>query len=153
MEAAIKSELFDEVMVSTDDKEIAAIAQNYGANIPFMRSEKNSDDFTTTANVLIEVLQDYERKIQKKYDIVCCIYPTAPFVTAEKLKNAFRMFHNSKAEALHSVVQYSYPPKEVLQLIRDIYHTVNLSLQIQDHRIFNLFSMMPDNFILCIDRL
>ena len=59
IEAALRSKLFDEVMVSTDDEEIAKIAVQNGANVPFMRSKKNSDDFATTAEVLIEVIESY----------------------------------------------------------------------------------------------
>ena len=87
IEAALKSSIFDEVMVSTDDVEIADIAKTYGATVPFMRSEKNSDDFATTRDVILEVLDSYSEQGQV-FDSVCCIYPTAPFVTAEKLRAA-----------------------------------------------------------------
>src|SRR5690606_4047601 len=79
IEAALKSGLFDEVMVSTDDDEIAEIGRKYGAVVPFKRSEKNADDFATTVDVLIEVLEEYNA-LGKKYKNICCIYPTAPFV-------------------------------------------------------------------------
>ena len=60
IEAAINSKVFDEVMVSTDDEEIADIARKYGANVPFMRSEKTSNDYATTADVLLEVIEEYK---------------------------------------------------------------------------------------------
>ena len=88
IEAAIKSKFFDEVMVSTDDEEIAKVAKKYGALVPFMRSEKNSGDFATVADVMREVLLEYKKR-GAEYDYFFCIYPTAPFVTAEKLKNVF----------------------------------------------------------------
>ena len=78
IEKAINSKLFDKVMVSTDDKEIADISKNYGAEVPFFRSKKNSDDFSTTPDVLIEVLETY-KKLNEEFDFGCCIYPTAPF--------------------------------------------------------------------------
>ena len=73
IEAALKSGLFDEVMVSTDDEEIADIARNAGANVPFMRSAETSTDTATTADVLLEVFDNYE-KMGRKFDIACCIY-------------------------------------------------------------------------------
>lgn len=110
IEAALKSELFDEVMVSTDSEEIADIARKYGANVPFMRSEKTSGDYATTRDVLMEVLAEY-KKIDRTFDYMVCLYPTAPFVTPEKLKSAVQKFHESNASLLIPVVQFSYPPQ------------------------------------------
>ena len=81
IEAALSSRLFDHVMVSTDDTEIAEIAKKYGAEVPFFRSEATSGDFATTNDVLAEVLAEYEKR-DMHFDVACCIYPTAPFVTA-----------------------------------------------------------------------
>lgn len=114
IEAALKSRIFDEVMVSTEDAEIAAIAKKYGAVIPFMRSEKTANDYATTEDVLIEVLNEYE-KIGKIFDEVCCIYPTAPFVTASKLLKAKEILDtNTSADSVMPVVQYSFPPQRGL---------------------------------------
>lgn len=110
IKAALDSDVFDEVMVSTDDEEIANISRQYGATIPFMRSKKNSNDYATTADVLVEVLQCY-KELGQVFDVVTCIYPAAPFVTSSKLKNAVNMLINSEADALMPVVQYSYPPQ------------------------------------------
>ena len=110
IEAAVKSKLFDEVMVSTDDLEIAETAKKYGANIPFMRSEKNSDDYATTADVLKEVLEEYSKRNQQ-FEWICCIYPTAPFVTAEKLQKSFEYLQKHSADSLIPVVKFSYPPQ------------------------------------------
>lgn len=113
IEAALQSELFDVVMVSTDDEEIAAIAKEYGAEVPFYRSEKTADDFATTNDVLLEVLAEYEKRGQH-FDICVCIYPTAPFVTAEKLKAAVEQLELSDADSLIPVVAFSYPPQRAL---------------------------------------
>ena len=110
IEAALKSELFDEVMVSTDSDEIADVSRKYGANVPFMRSAKNSDDYSGTCDVLMEVVNDY-KKLGKEFDIVCCIYPTAPFVTAEKLTEVNNKFEREGASAIIPVVRFSYPPQ------------------------------------------
>ncbi|MBO6178685.1 MAG: pseudaminic acid cytidylyltransferase [Selenomonadaceae bacterium] len=110
IEAALKSELFDEVMVSTDDEEIANVARKYGANVPFMRSEKNSDDFATTADVLKEVIAEYKKRGQS-FEYMCCIYPTAPFVTAKCLRESFDCMIEKNGNALNPVVRFSYPPQ------------------------------------------
>lgn len=117
IEAALESGSFDEVMVSTDDEEIAEIARKAGANVPFMRSEKTSGDFATTADVLMEVFEEYE-KCGKHFDKACCIYPTAPFVTGEKLKNAMDKLTHEQADVVIPVVDFSYPPQRAF-IIKD----------------------------------
>ncbi len=110
IEAALESGLFEEVMVSTDDEEIAEIAKKAGASVPFMRSAKTSDDYATTDDVLIEVLEKYE-KMGRDFAYMACIYPTAPFVTAEKLKEAFRLLKENNASGVMPVVRFSFPPQ------------------------------------------
>lgn len=109
IQAALKAEIFDEVMVSTDDAEIAEIARTYGASVPFMRSSEKANDFATTADVLLEVIKEY-KKIGKEYEYICCIYPTAPFVTADKLKNAVRILADTSVQTVMPVVEFSFPP-------------------------------------------
>lgn len=113
IEAAIGAGIFDTVMVSTEDEEIAEIAKQYGAEVPFFRSEETSGDFATTNDVLLEVLAEYENRGQH-FDIGCCIYPTAPFVTADKLKMAAEKLTNSDADTLIPVVSFSYPPQRAM---------------------------------------
>jgi len=113
IEAAIKSEIFDEVMISTDDEEIAEIARSFGATVPFMRSEATSNDYATTSDVLAEVFNEYE-KIGKQFTHACCIYPTAPFVTGEKLKNAMTKLIEDEADCVMPVVRFSFPPQRCL---------------------------------------
>lgn len=109
IEAARKSGIFDTVMVSTDDDKIAEIAKNAGAEVPFMRSAETSNDYATTADVLMEVLEKYkERGI--RYENACCIYPTAPFVTGNKLRRAMDMLVNEKKDSVMPVVPFSFPP-------------------------------------------
>lgn len=117
IQAALDAGIFDEVMVSTDSEEIAEIARLYGANVPFMRSEKTADDHATTNDVLKEVLTEYEKRGQT-FDVVVCIYPTAPFVTAEKLRNAVRLMEEKGADGVTPVVRFSFPPQRAL-VIRD----------------------------------
>ena len=110
IEAALESGIFDEVMVSTDSEEIAEIANRYGAKVPFLRSDETSSDSATTADVLSEVLDEYE-KTGKKFRYMCCIYPTAPFVTDEKLKKAYEMIKQEHINQVMPVVAFSFPPQ------------------------------------------
>jgi len=102
-----ESRLFDEVMVSTDDLEIAEIAKSYGASVPFLRSEENSNDFATTADVLKEVLHSY-KKVGKEFDYICCVYPTAPFVSAKRLIQGFEILKNG-ADSVLPILSFDYP--------------------------------------------
>lgn len=108
IKAAIESEVFDEVMVSTDDEEIAEVAKQYGANIPFLRSKETSNDFATTADVINEVLDRYG-DLDRKFDVVCCIYATAPFITSERLQQASKMIERRDFDSAFSCVAFSYP--------------------------------------------
>ncbi len=110
IQAALTADVFDEVMVSTDSEKIAEIAKRTGANVPFLRSEETSGDFATTADVLLEVLDRYQ-KMGKVFDFIFCIYPTAPFVTAEKLKNAMALLREKNAKKVMPMVAYSSPPQ------------------------------------------
>lgn len=110
IEAAIESKLFDEVMVSTDDVEIAEIARSCGAKVPFARSEKNANDFATTVDVLVEVLESYKARNQT-FETACCIYPTAPFVSAEILQKSYQMLLNEGFESVYPIQRFSFPPQ------------------------------------------
>ncbi len=108
IEAAIASDLFDEVMVSTDDAEIAEIAVKYGAKVPFMRSPINSDDFAGTAEVLVEVLNDYSKK-NTLFEYACCIYPTAPLIKVKNIIDGLDLLLRNKFTSVFPVCAFSYP--------------------------------------------
>lgn len=110
IQAALDSGVFDEVMVSTDSEQIAEVAREFGASVPFYRSEATSDDYATTADVLMEVLGEYA-KLGQEFEYFSCLYPTAPFVTGTKLKNAFEELCSNHGECLIPVVRFSYPPQ------------------------------------------
>lgn len=114
IEAALKSGLFDEVMVSTDDEEFAEVAKKYGASVPFLRSAATANDYATTVDVLIEVVDTY-RKQGKEFDNICCLYSTAPFVTPERLKEAFCKLSDN-VDGCFTVVEYSYPIQRSLKI-------------------------------------
>lgn len=111
IEAARSSGAFEEVMVSTDDPEIAGIAVKYGASVPFFRSEATANDYASTDDVIMEVLKTYEER-GEHFDNFCCIYPTAPFVTGERLKQAMDLLADS--DSVMPVVPFSYPPQRGL---------------------------------------
>ncbi len=115
IKAALNSDVFDEVMVSTEDEEIADIARKYGAKVPFMRSRETSDDYATTADVVAEVLDSY-KETGRKFDVFACIYPTAPFINGRKLADAVKLLDS--ADAVISVVKYDFPPQRAF-VIRD----------------------------------
>lgn len=117
IEAALQSGIFDEVMVSTEDEEIAAIARKAGAAVPFLRSERTANDFATTAEVLEEVLAEYQKHGQE-FDAFCCIYPTAPFITAKRLQEGMRLLQEKEADSIMPVVSFSFPPQRSL-VVRD----------------------------------
>lgn len=110
IKAAIDSGIFDEVMVSTDDEEIAGIAKQAGAKVPFMRSADAANDYATTTDVIGEVLKQY-KEIGLEFEYACCIYPTAPFVTKELLLQAQKLVEKEGADSCFPVIQFSFPPQ------------------------------------------
>jgi N-acylneuraminate cytidylyltransferase len=118
IEAALKSGVFNEVMVSTDDDEIAEIAKKYGAVVPFKRSAETSNDTATTTDVIIEVFNEYKKR-GFNFDYACCIYPTAPFIKPENLKSGFEIMLKENTDAAIPVVKYSYPIQRALEIGAD----------------------------------
>ena len=115
IEAALQSGCFSTVMCSTDDEEIAAIAKQYGAEVPFYRSPETSNDYATTADVLKEVIAEYEKR-GFTFDYFCCLYPTAPFVSPEKIRYGYDMMIEKNANGAMPVVQFSYPIQRALKI-------------------------------------
>lgn len=120
IETALGCELFEEVMVSTEDKEIADIAKQYGASVPFFRSEENASDYATTVEVLVEVIDDFSKE-KKAFENICCIYPTAPFVSVEDLKEGFKLLKS--ADSALPVVEFDFPIMRAFQ--KDDNHDIN----------------------------
>lgn len=115
IETAIGSGLFQEVMVSTDDDNIAAIAQEYGAKVPFMRSAQNANDYATTRDVLIEVLESYQQ-LGLSFDKACCIYPTAPFVSISMLSKSLTLLDTKKYATVFPVSPFGSPIQRALKI-------------------------------------
>jgi len=108
IKAALDSGLFNKIIVSTDDPEIAAIARDYGAEVPFMRPEELSDDHTTTVPVIAHAI----RTLQSQDDVIeaaCCIYATAPFVRAEDIQHAYQSLIEHRKDYAFPVTTYPFP--------------------------------------------
>lgn len=93
IEAALNSGLFSEVVVSTDDSEIAEISKAYGALVPFVRSEKNSDDFSGPGDVVLEVLNKY-KAMGREFEYGCCLYATSPLTTISRINQGLELLKN-----------------------------------------------------------
>lgn len=115
IETAIKSGLFNRIIVSTDSKEIVEIAEKYGAEAPFLRSQQNSDDYAPIADVIDEVLETLKAK-GKIYDYVCCIFPAAPLVTVSDLKMGFELIKEKGFSSVRPVVEFSFPIQRSFRL-------------------------------------
>lgn len=113
IDAALESELFDEVMVSTDDQEIAEVAKKFGAEVPFMRSEKTSNDYATTAEVLLEVVEMYQHG-GITFEQLCCLYPCVPLLSSKTLVQAYHAFQGY--DALMPVCRYDMPVEWAMQI-------------------------------------
>jgi N-acylneuraminate cytidylyltransferase len=134
IQAAIDSGLFDEVMVSTDDLEIADIAKKYGAKVPFMRSEKNSDDFATTFDVIKEVINYYKEQ-SIEFDNLCCLYSCAPFVNPKVLLGAYNQLTKKKFDIVFPIIPFSFPIQRALRVNQGKVSMIledNLNIRSQD---------------------
>ncbi len=115
IQCAQNSQLFDRIIVSTDDEEIAAVAESFGAEVPFFRSSKNADDYATTSEVLIEVLEQL-----KEQDTVpewaCCIYPTTPLLHSTDLTNAYDLFKARETDVVLAATAFDFPIQRAFEL-------------------------------------
>jgi pseudaminic acid cytidylyltransferase len=113
--AALKSGLFKEVMVSTDDESIAQVALRCGAAVPFRRSAATSGDHATSADVLLEVLGEYRRQ-GCQFEEACLLYATAPYVTPDLLSRAYALLRSRGADSVLPVVRFAYPIQRALRV-------------------------------------
>ena len=119
IQAALNSGCIDEVWVSTDDDEIAAIAQSYGAKIPFIRPANLADDFATTADVMQHAVQAYQTQYQQLPNYVCCLYATAPFVQQQDLLKGFELIQTKSLNYVFSATSYPFPIQRAIKLDKD----------------------------------
>ena len=119
IEVALQSGLFEEVMVSTDEHEIAEIAVRYGAKVPFYRSAEASGDQATTMDVIKEVKSEYQKQFSREFDLICCIYPAAPLIKSEYLKNGLDLLLSSNYDCVFPIVAFGYPVWRGLEITHE----------------------------------
>lgn len=116
IEAALNSGCFDKVIVSTDDQEIADVAKQFGAEVPFIRPDNVSDDYATTADVLLHAIEWYEEK-GLVIEQLCCIYATAPFIEISDIKNTYDIWlKDSTADYCFPVCEFPFPIQRAVKL-------------------------------------
>jgi pseudaminic acid cytidylyltransferase len=115
IELAKESKLFDDIIVSTDDIEIASLAKKFGANVPFFRSKENSTDFATTYDVLEEVIKKFEEN-NIYFENVCCIYPCTPLIKSIDLENAYNSLIQNNFDSVFPIVKFSNQIQRALKI-------------------------------------
>jgi len=115
IEAALASSCIDQVIVSTDDKEISEVAKEYGAQVPFIRPEKLSTDHIATNPVISHAIEWMEAH-GNPIDAVCCLYATAPFVQTDTISDAYENFKNLKADFCIGVTSFPFPIQRALKI-------------------------------------
>lgn len=119
IEAAIDSGCFDTIMVSTDSEKYAQIAQEYGAEVPFLRSEYTSGDTAGSWDVVREVLSEY-KKFGKIFETVCLLQPTSPLRRSEDICGGYKLFKDKSADAVTGVTEVDHSPLWSMTLSDDL---------------------------------
>ncbi len=114
IQAALDSGLFEEVMVSTEDEEIAQAAREYGASVPFLRNPDTADDFSGLADVALEVMQRYQEQ-GLQWNHLAVILPTAPLLSSDVIGKAGELLESGKGDSVLTVTEYSYPIQRSLR--------------------------------------
>jgi len=135
IEAVLASKCFDRVIVSTDDEEIAAVAREWGAEVPFMRPEELADDYTGTIPVIRHAIEWFIRN-ETEPDMVCCIYPTAPFVNAGDISRGLDTLLSTGSDYVISITTFSYPIQRAVKITREgrleMFHPEKFTTRSQD---------------------
>jgi pseudaminic acid cytidylyltransferase len=117
IEAALKSNCFSQVIVSTDDDEISEVAKKYGALVPFVRPDELSNDYAGTIPVIkhaIEWMEDNNNYIEN----VCCLYATAPFIQSKIISKAYQQLQDSNSDYCFSVTSFSFPIQRAIKIVQ-----------------------------------
>ena len=118
IDTAIKSSLFDHIIVSTDDEEIASIAMVHGAEAPFLRPLELSDDMTPTVPVVAHAVQECIN-LGWNVDYVCCIYPCVPFLVVDDLKKSFDILNDGNVNFIYPVAEYAHPIQRAMRQLKN----------------------------------
>ena len=136
IEAAIKSKCFDKIIVSTDDQEISDISRKYGAEVPFLRPKKLSDDFTGTIPVIKHAIEWMNHNSKFKVEFACCIYSTAPFIEPQFINQGYEKLIRKNAQYSISVTSYSFPIQRAIRITNNdkiaMIHPENFNKRSQD---------------------
>lgn len=115
IEAALQSGCFDKIIVSTDDSEIMEVAKSYGAEVPFIRPKELSNDYAGTIPVIRHAIE-WLAEQGVEVNLVCCLYATAPFVTAEYLQQGLQQLKETNAAYAFTVTSYAFPIQRAIKL-------------------------------------
>jgi N-acylneuraminate cytidylyltransferase len=115
IKAALKSKCFDQVIVSTDDAEIAEVAKSFGASVPFMRPNELANDYAGTIPVVKHAIEWFDEQGQSPSE-VCCLYATAPFVNANLIEKAYEQMQSSKADYCFTVTSFTFPIQRAIKI-------------------------------------
>jgi pseudaminic acid cytidylyltransferase len=138
LQVCLNSNLFDEVMVSTDDDQIAKISIEYGAKVPSRRTEQNSSDTASTADVISEVLEFYAGQ-GLVFESVCCIYPTSIFVDQEMLVEASKRLESHSCDSVVSITKFTYPVQRALYKRNNLVGFINPENALKRSQDFEVF--------------
>lgn len=119
IEAAIQSKMFQTVMVSTDSEKYAIIAKEYGAEVPFLRSERTSSDTASSWDAVAEVLENYS-KVNENFDSFMLLQPTSPLRTHEDIQKAYKEYYQKQAMSVVSLCEVDHSPLQCNTLPSDL---------------------------------
>jgi N-acylneuraminate cytidylyltransferase len=135
IEAALQSGCFDAVVVSTDDAEIAEVAKQCGAEVPFMRPVALADDYTGTIPVVLQAIEWFQQNGQAPSQ-VCCIYATAPFVQVEDIRRGLDLLLTNDCSYAFSVTSYPFPIQRAIRITEkgrvEMFHSEHFNTRSQD---------------------
>ena len=135
IEAAITSQCFDKVIVSTDDQEIAEVAKSFGAEVPFIRPDALANDHAATIPVVKHAIEWFDEQGQLPTD-VCCLYATAPFIQSQTISKAFQQLQESEADYCFSVTSFAFPIQRSIRITQDdkvnMFYPENFNVRSQD---------------------
>lgn len=135
IEAALQSGCFDSVVVSTDDAEIAEVAKQWGAEVPFMRPVALADDYTGTIPVVLQAIEWFQQNGQAPSQ-VCCIYATAPFVQVVDIRRGLDLLLTNDCSYAFSVTSYPFPIQRAIRITEkgrvEMFHPEHFNTRSQD---------------------
>ena len=135
IQAALNSNLFDNIIVSTDDLEIAKIAESYGANIPFLRPAKLANDHAGTIPVVNHAIEWFIKKNNPPNEI-CCLYATAPFIKPKSIITGFELMNDNKKEFCFTATSFAAPIQRAIKINKSgnvsMFFSENINKRSQD---------------------